>query len=149
MNAKEIKKAVESGKQVYWKNTDYEVKKGKYDWFLKHKPSGNLVGLYYIGGLGHEILNEEEHEFFVKGLITKLPESIKSVDDAKVFLLALHENGESYDPDALSFDIDWISVRPSIEELNHLNTLMDQIWSLNEVPELFDPHGYLLDLINH
>lgn len=83
---------------------------------------------------------------------TKLPTSINTIDHAKVFLTALHKNGESFHPEDDANDIDWqVQEPPTKEESSLLNKLMADIFNLegNEnypVSYIFDPCEWLLDL---
>ena len=86
---------------------------------------------------------------------TVLPNEIKTVEEAKAFLTALHENGESYHPEDNAHGIAWGSIPsdqiPTKEECDKLNKLMRDIYNLpgNEKgPNLaFDPCGFFLDLM--
>jgi len=84
---------------------------------------------------------------------TKLPEAIKTIEEAENFLSALHENGESFHPEDDAHDIIWNSIpeehKPTKAECDQLNKLMTDIYEIdgNDVNTGFDPCGYLLDLI--
>lgn len=73
---------------------------------------------------------------------TILPEKIKTVQEAESFLSELYKNGESYHPEDDAFDVAWILENPTAEECDQLNSLMDQIYKL----ENFDPCGFILSL---
>lgn len=81
---------------------------------------------------------------------TKLPDSIKTVEEAKVFLTELHNNGESYHPEDSPHDIAWAEgvEPPTHEECEKLYRLMDDIYNLpGNTGEQFDPCGFYLDLL--
>jgi hypothetical protein len=84
---------------------------------------------------------------------TPLPTDIKTIEQAKEFLSALHGNGETFHPEDDAFDILWNMPEqdmPTMAECERLNKLMDEIYNLegNNDPQnmVFDPCGYLLDL---
>lgn len=63
MTLAEIKKAVESGKQVCWMNGSYVViKDRKGQWFIKCNANGHCIGLTHRDGV---TLNGKESDFFV------------------------------------------------------------------------------------
>lgn len=79
---------------------------------------------------------------------TKLPISIKTVEEAIAFLTALHTNGEQYHPEDNAHDILWTTPVTICDE-NQLNALMEDIYNLpgndgrhNDLA--FDPCEYLL-----
>jgi hypothetical protein len=78
---------------------------------------------------------------------TKLPNSISTVEEAKVFLAELVENNEEYHPedDATKVYFDYLPKedRPTQNECLLLNRLMDDIYKLTEP---FDPCEYILQL---
>lgn len=84
---------------------------------------------------------------------TKLPDSIKTVEEAKAFLTELHNNGESYHPEDDAVDIEWGEgvEPPTAAEAFHLNSLMYDIYHLpgniGPTPMEFDPCGFYLDLL--
>lgn len=93
-------------------------------------------------------------------MITVLPESINSVEEAKNFLQSLYNNGEHYHPEDNAHDLIWDMINePSEVECDQLNKLMRDIYSLPECEMKrddergnymdFDPCGFLLDLDGH
>ena len=70
MNIKEIKKAVDEGKKVYWSNPAYEVVKGKSGEYLIHCTlNDHCIGLHGLEGTEYENkLNGEEKDFFINNL---------------------------------------------------------------------------------
>jgi len=83
---------------------------------------------------------------------TVLPKSISTVEEAKVFLLALYNNNEVYHPEDDAHDIIWDGVTVSDAEADQLNKLMNDIYSLDDYTmfngkELtFDPCEFLNSL---
>ena len=76
---------------------------------------------------------------------TVLPNEIKTVEQAKAFLTDLHNNGEAYHPEDDAHEIVWnTEERPTTNDMNMLNFLMDEIYKLPD----FDPCEFLLDLSN-
>lgn len=65
-------------------------------------------------------------------LRTKLPVTIKSINDVKGFLRSLHTNGETYHPEDDANDVVWHTVNPTVKEHNELNRLMSEIYALPE-----------------
>lgn len=83
---------------------------------------------------------------------TELPEKITTIEEAENLLSALWENGESFHPEDNAHDIIWGTIpkdeQPTAAECDKLNALMSQIYDLKDVPELFDPCGFILDFID-
>lgn len=86
---------------------------------------------------------------------TALPDSIKTVEEAKAFLTALHSNSEAFHPEDDAHDILWdLENVPTYEECEQLNKLMDDIYNLpgndgkHDNSIAFCPCGFLLDLNN-
>ncbi len=78
---------------------------------------------------------------------THLPEAITSVEEAKAFLQALCTNNEAFHPEDDAHDIVWGSCpHATEEECDLLNKLMGDIYDLPDVPEKFDPCGFLIDI---
>ena len=78
-------------------------------------------------------------------MLTPLPASIATIEEAQNFLKALYDNSESFHPDDSAEDIviDLEGTRLfTDEEATKINTLMDQISDL----EGFDPCLYILRL---
>jgi len=79
---------------------------------------------------------------------TKLPNSIKSIDEAKAFLLELIKNDEIYHPDDSAHDIitredNFLFTFPEAEMLEKL---MQDIFELCDVYlENFDPYEFIMD----
>jgi hypothetical protein len=74
---------------------------------------------------------------------SRMEARIQSVEEAKTFLKELHDNGEDYHPEDDATD----NVNEDIAENGEeLNECMEDIYNLPNVPESFDPCGYLLDL---
>lgn len=90
-------------------------------------------------------------------MLFKLPTQITNVSEAKAYLKQLCDNGMAYNcEDDNAFDIDFLNIsedaRPTVEECEHMNMLMAQIYNLPEnggrQTDLgFDPCGYMLDLM--
>ena len=59
----EIKTAVDSGLNVYWKNESYKVVKGRAGYFVKCIPNNSSVGLMHRDQIGSEF---EPDEFYIK-----------------------------------------------------------------------------------
>lgn len=63
-------------------------------------------------------------------MLTKLPQSINTVQEAKNFLTSLALNNESYHPDDNAHEIIWINKPiPTFEECEQLNKLMSDIFT--------------------
>lgn len=64
MTLSEIKKAVESGKTVYWKNPSYEVvKQQNGEWVIKCTLNNNyIIGLTWTDG---ETMNGKPEDFLI------------------------------------------------------------------------------------
>lgn len=62
MTLDQIKKAVDLGQKVYWKNEGYQVIKDKKGQYLILHCSGSCIGLYSQ----NNVLNGDESDFFVK-----------------------------------------------------------------------------------
>lgn len=65
MTLQEIKKAVNEGKVVHWKNEGYQVIKSKDDYLIKFlgKMHSSFIGLTWQDGV---TMNGEEKDFFIK-----------------------------------------------------------------------------------
>lgn len=64
MNLEEIKKAVDEGKKVFWRNRGYQVFKDKNDWYyIKFLRDGSCIGLTWNDGV---TVNGLPHEFFTE-----------------------------------------------------------------------------------
>lgn len=72
---------------------------------------------------------------------TQLPESISNIKEAEKFLAELINNGEIFHPEDNAHEINWSCEPPTFEECDHLNKLMEDIYTL----ENFDPCGYIID----
>ena len=68
MTIKEIKKAINQGKKVFWNHEGYEVIKDKFNRYLIYCHINNhCVGLHGMKGTKYEnILNGDENEFYIK-----------------------------------------------------------------------------------
>ena len=75
---------------------------------------------------------------------TKLPASITSVADAQHLLTELYNNSESYHPEDCANNL--VGEPFTKIEGDKLNELMQQVYQLPEVPEQFDPCGFVIDL---
>lgn len=82
---------------------------------------------------------------------TPLPEQISTIDEAKAFLKALYDNGESFHPEDDPHDIghqdaagQWIDLFTR-EEADQVENLMDQAWKTMQGTDE-DPCGYILSL---
>jgi hypothetical protein len=73
---------------------------------------------------------------------TKLPDSITTVEEAKMFLTELVNNNEEYHPEDDAMDVEWIMETVSQDEMMQLNKLMDDIYDLNAI----DPCEFIIDL---
>ncbi len=71
------------------------------------------------------------------------------MEDAKAFLRTLHENNETYHPEDDAHYVCWETCETTEAERDQLNKLRDDMYALPEVPDTFDPCGYLLDLCGH
>ena len=77
-----------------------------------------------------------------KFLKTPLPEAIENLEQAKAYLKALYDNGESYHPDDNAADcLSFISKK----EGEIMDALMDRICALAKGTD-FDPCLFLLEL---
>lgn len=64
MKLSEIKKAVENGIRVFWKNENYEiVKDAKNQWFIRSASNNHYIGLTHADG---ETMNGNENDFFTE-----------------------------------------------------------------------------------
>lgn len=81
---------------------------------------------------------------------TNLPDYISTVEDAQKFLTELHANKESYHPEDDANDIIWaLKVsKPTKNELEKLNKLMLDIYTLPDFEPDFDPCEFLDNLIH-
>lgn len=87
---------------------------------------------------------------------TKLPAAITTIEGAQTFLLELFNNGESFHPEDNAHNIIWSlpeEQKPTAKECDLLNKLMEDIYNVegnngNHANPVFDPCGYLLDLVN-
>lgn len=80
---------------------------------------------------------------------TKLPDSIKTVEDAKKFLRELHDNNEAYHCEDDACEIVNTKTNERLftnEEGAQLNSLMGDIYNWLTKDSNFDPCGYLLFL---
>jgi hypothetical protein len=65
MTLEEIKKAVESGKKVFWSHDGYEVIKDKIgQWLIVCHKNNHCIGLTYSD---NTTLNGKEGDFFIEG----------------------------------------------------------------------------------
>lgn len=83
---------------------------------------------------------------------TTLPQQITTIDEAKAFLKALHDNDESYHPEDNAHDNAWHTCEaPTKEQCDQLNKLMQDIYSLpgneSHLSMVFDPCEFQLELI--
>jgi hypothetical protein len=62
MNLNEIKEAIDSGKKVFWKQDNYQVIKGKYEYLIECKSNKHCIGLTWRDGI---TMNGEEQDFFI------------------------------------------------------------------------------------
>ena len=63
MTLQEIKTAINSGKNVYWKNTNYEVMKDKIgQWLIVCMSNQYTIGLTWQDGI---TMNGNEKDFFI------------------------------------------------------------------------------------
>lgn len=82
-------------------------------------------------------------------MTTLLPESIKTIEEAKIFLTTLYFNGESFHPEDDANDcLEGIATK---EEGDKLNSLMEDIYNLEgndgrHTDLMFDPCEWLIDL---
>lgn len=76
-------------------------------------------------------------------MLTKLPQSITTIDEARKLLTDLYNNGESFHPEDDANDI--VGDLFTKEEGDKLNDLMGQIYDL---PGDFDPCEFYLILDN-
>jgi hypothetical protein len=82
-------------------------------------------------------------------MLTSLPHSINTIEQAKEFLLALYNNNEVFHPEDDAHDIAWQTCNmPTQSECDQLNKLMEDIYNLNKTKklEVFDPCEYILHL---
>lgn len=84
---------------------------------------------------------------------TTLPVSIKTVEEAKAFLTALHANGEAYHPEDDAHRVDWHATEVITNgDCEQLNRLMKDIYNLpgNDGRHcermIFDPCEFVTDL---
>ena len=83
---------------------------------------------------------------------TKLPESITTVDEAKVLLKTLNDNGEHFHPEDSAEDCFDMNTPEDEAWCKQASKLMDDIYNLpgndgrHVDPMIFCPCGYLLDL---
>lgn len=79
-------------------------------------------------------------------LKTKLPETIKTIPEAKIFLATLYFNGESFHPEDSIKSIVW-NISPTEPELNLLDRLMADVYNIaGNVTPKFDPCKFILEL---
>lgn len=71
MTLKEIKKAVQNGKIVCWKQNNYVVIKGKFEYLIKCLNNEHCIGLTWNDG---KTLNGEEKDFYILNDNTLLAE---------------------------------------------------------------------------
>jgi len=81
-----------------------------------------------------------------------LPQSITTVEEAKVFLTELQKNNEAFHPEHSALDVDW-TFNITAEEMMQLDKLMEDIYNLpgndgRHVDLVFDPCEFLNDLYN-
>jgi hypothetical protein len=62
MRLQEIKDSLEAGKKVFWKNGNYQVIKGKYDYLIECQSNGSCIGLTWTDEV---TMNGEEEDFFI------------------------------------------------------------------------------------
>lgn len=74
---------------------------------------------------------------------TKLPNNIKTIDQAKTFLQELVENGESYHPEDSALMIIGPGFHATTQEREQLDNLMRDIYTL---PGKFDPCEYIMSI---
>lgn len=72
---------------------------------------------------------------------TNIQKQIKTVDDAKKYLLELIKNDEYYHPEDDAHQIIWQTTEVTKEECDILNLRMNEIYSLKD----FDPCEFILD----
>lgn len=77
---------------------------------------------------------------------TQLPAAINNVTEAKTLLKDLYINSELFHPEDDANDL--VGAPFTKTEGDKLNALMQQIYQLSEVPEQFDPCGFVVDLNN-
>lgn len=87
---------------------------------------------------------------------TKLPDSIKTIEDAKRLIKSLFDNGEGFHPEDDAHDIIWgEGTTMSKKEGDKLNVLTEQMYSIegNDISAHrygrgFDPCAYYMELID-
>jgi hypothetical protein len=85
-------------------------------------------------------------------MLTKLPKSITTFEEAKVFLSELHRNQEDFHPEEDANNIHWVKcASPTFNEAIKLNELMQQIYDLpgndgRHTELAFDPCEFLSEL---
>jgi hypothetical protein len=84
MTAKEIKAAIDAGKNVYWNNKSYQVIKGKGDYYIKAS-NGHMIGLTWDDGT---TLNGNPKDFFV--------ESMKNIKEYHVYVNETYGSHDTY-----------------------------------------------------
>ena len=85
----------------------------------------------------------------------KLPNAITTIPEAKEFLKSLHSIGAAYHCEDDANDVEFLNLsekdRPTVEQCNQLNKLMEDIYNLpgndgSHGPEIaFCPCGFILD----
>lgn len=78
------------------------------------------------------------------GLNFDLPNLIDTKEKAIAYLDLLNEKGYLYHPDDSLYDLVWDSTEPHDDEKDHMNDLMEQIYSLTD----FDEYEYIFNLIS-
>jgi len=75
---------------------------------------------------------------------TNLNIDIKTISDANKFILELFINNELFHFDDNAEDIIWFECEPTSEEIKQLNSLVNQLFEI----ENYDPFEFAMGLIN-
>ncbi len=89
MNLEEIKKAVEAGRVVRWKNARYRVVKDQLGQFLIDCDGGSIVGLTWLDGV---TLSGEPADFYIdeKAELVHVLERIRDMTNAEGQPIEMH-----------------------------------------------------------
>ncbi len=66
MNVQQIKRAVDMGLLVYWKDLNYLVVKNRFGYYLENQISNHRIELTHIDDKGKEVLNCKECQFLIQ-----------------------------------------------------------------------------------
>lgn len=121
MTLEQIKRAIDEGKDVYWSNKGYKVKKDKLGQYLIVHTGGHSIGLTWQDGV---TMNGKEEDFF---MIDENGNKIKGSLDIKAYKFK-KEFPEFLMLDVVAEETIKTILRKAVKEFNMPQEMSDKIW---------------------